>query len=354
MKNLYKKIISVVIAGLFLLPAQLFAGNEDRSGQAGAGQLLINPFARSSGWGGANVACVRGLEGMYLNVAGTAFTKKTELIFVNTQYMKGSDISINAFGLTQKVGETGVIGISIMSMTFGDIDITTAETPDGGIGTFSPQLMNIGVSYAKAFSNSIYGGLNFRVISESISNINALGLALDAGIQYVTGETENIKFGIALKNVGTTMRYKGDGLSITGEIPGWTDKSLSVDQRSATFELPSLLNIGGSYDFHLSKDHIVTAAGAFTSNSFSKDQYAIGFEYGWRKILQIRAGFRYEDGIFDDFDNGRTTVNTGPTCGFSVNAPINKEKGSTFSIDYSYRDTDPWEGTHSIGVRVSL
>ena len=103
--------------------------------------------------------------------------------------------------------------------------------------------MNIGVSYAKAFSNSIYGGLNFRVISESISNINALGLALDAGIQYVTGETENIKFGIALKNVGTTMRYKGDGLSITGEIPGWTDKSLSVDAVITKGIISLLINV---------------------------------------------------------------------------------------------------------------
>ena len=47
-------------------------------------RLLINPWARSSGWAGANVAGVRGLEGIYSNVAGLAFVEKTELIFSQT------------------------------------------------------------------------------------------------------------------------------------------------------------------------------------------------------------------------------------------------------------------------------
>ncbi len=44
-------------------------------------------------------------------------------------------------------------------MNFGDIDITTEDLPEGGIGTFSPKLTTINLGYAKEFSNSIYGGL---------------------------------------------------------------------------------------------------------------------------------------------------------------------------------------------------
>jgi hypothetical protein len=57
------------------------AGNEQRAGQAGASELLINPWARSSGWGGANTAGIKGLEALNLNVAGTAFTKKNRINF---------------------------------------------------------------------------------------------------------------------------------------------------------------------------------------------------------------------------------------------------------------------------------
>jgi len=121
MKKCFSQIVSVMIAGLLLLPALSFGGNEQRAGSSGASELLINPWARSSGWGDANVACVMGLEGMYQNIAGIAFTRKTELIFNNTQWMVGSGVVINNFGFAQKVGETGVLSVGVMNMNFGEI-----------------------------------------------------------------------------------------------------------------------------------------------------------------------------------------------------------------------------------------
>jgi hypothetical protein len=346
------KIFVLVLLLVTLFPViHLTAGNEDRSGQAGASELLINPWARSSGWGGANSASVRGLESIYQNVAGTAFTPKTELIFSRTSWLKGCGVNINNFGLSQKVGETGVLSLAVMSMSFGDLQITTVDLPEGGIGTFSPNLMNIAIGYAKAFSNSIYGGVTFRIISESISDASAQGLSLDAGIQYVTGETDNIKFGISLKNVGPRMKFKGDGLSFRGIIPG-NDNGFTVEQRSAEFELPSLINIGAAYDFKINTNNRLTAAGNFTSNSFTKDQYILGVEYGFKTYLMLRVGYMYEKGITKQAD--RTTAYTGPCGGFTVEIPLNKEKGSSFGLDYSYRATDPFQGTHSIGVRVNL
>src|SRR5256885_16775781 len=102
MKHLYKFISAFAIAIPIVLVSsvKLFAGNPDRAGQAGATELLVNPWARSSGWGNANTGSVRGLEAIYGNVAGTAFTKKTDIIFSHTQWLKGSEINVNAFGLT--------------------------------------------------------------------------------------------------------------------------------------------------------------------------------------------------------------------------------------------------------------
>lgn len=358
MKKYFKLFVPLALTGL-IISVNGFAGNPDRVGQAGATELLINPWARSSGWAGSNVAGARGLESMFLNVAGTAFTKKTEAMFARTQWLKGTDININSFGLTQHVGETGALGLSIMSMDFGDIPITTVDQPEGGLGTYSPQFMNIGLSYAKGFSDNIYGGITLRVITEKISNVSARGVSLDAGIQYVTGKYDQVKFGISLKNVGPRMRFTGDGLSFKTPVPAATNSSsyMTVEQRSASFELPSLLNIGGGYDFYLSKDSAkmktnrITAMGTFTSNSFSKDEFKIGLEYGWKNIVMVRVGYTYEKGITSKED--RTTVFTGPSAGFTVEVPFGKNK-STFGIDYSYRDTDPFQGTHSLGIRLNL
>ena len=62
-----------------LLASSAFAGNKDRTGQAGAGELLLNPWARSSGLFGLNAANVSGLEAMKCNIAGLSKTKKTKI-----------------------------------------------------------------------------------------------------------------------------------------------------------------------------------------------------------------------------------------------------------------------------------
>lgn len=358
MKHSYKLIIIVLGCFFFAIP-HAFAGNPDRAGQAGASELLINPWARSSGWAGANVAGSMGIESAFTNIAGTAHTRRTELVFSHQQYLKGSGISINSAGFSQHIGETGALGLAITTLDFGDIDVTTVESPEGKIGKFAPQFMNLGISYAKGFSDDIYAGLMLRVITEKTANINARGVALDAGIQYITGKNDQIKFGIAFKNVGPRMKFSGDGLSFKTPLPAATNGSttMTVDQRSAQFELPALLNIGVGYDFYLSKDSIklknnrLTVMGAFTSNSFQKDQFKLGLEYGWKNILMLRAGYAFEQGILTSTD--RTTVYTGPCAGFSLEIPLGKNK-STFGIDYSYTATNPFQGTHSIGARINL
>ncbi len=355
MKRMLKYTIAIALTGLFALPFNhALAGNRDRSGQAGASELLINPWARSSGWGGVNVASIKGLEAMFGNVAGVAHTQNTELIFAQTQWLKGTDIKISAFGFTQRVGESGVLGMSITSMSIGDIMITRTDLPEGGIGTYSPSYLNVGLSYSKAFSNSIYGGLLVRIINESIADASAGGIALDAGIQYVTGEQENIKFGIALKNIGPTLSFSGDGFDTRVFIPGNDDSQFSLTHRQAMFEMPATLSIGAAYDFLFDKSRF-TLAGNFQSNAFSNDLFMIGGEYSFRDYVMLRAGYTYEDGQFDDIESGnKITVSKGLSAGMSVQVPMNKEKGSVFSVDYSYRATDHFDGTHSIGVRIAL
>src|SRR5215207_371787 len=95
---------SILIAASLLIGSNdLLAGNEDRVGSAGASELLINPWARSSAWGDAGMSCVNGLEASFVNVAGLAFTDKTELIFNRTNWLQSTGIKMNSMGLAQRV-----------------------------------------------------------------------------------------------------------------------------------------------------------------------------------------------------------------------------------------------------------
>ena len=245
-----------------------------------------------------------------------------------------------------------------MSFDFGDIEITTPDQPEGGLGTYSPQFINIGVSYAHKFSDRIRTGITFRYISEAIPDASATGFALDAGIQYLTdiGGDEDLKrtrIGVSLRNVGTPMRFSGDGLKGRGSYEG-SDVTMTLSTPSERFELPTQVNIAFSQDFYFDANrfHKLTAAGTFTSNSFSYDQFIIGAQYSLKNIIMLRGGLLYEEDIFDE--NESMSVFTGPTAGFSVNVPFGKKSKNTFGIDYSYRATQHFSGVHQFGARLIL
>jgi hypothetical protein len=346
MKNISKKIAFTIVSLMFVVSAN--AGNEDRSGSASANQLLINPWARSSGLMGSNMAGVQGIEGAFLNVAGLAYVKRTEIAYANSNYLVGSDISINSIGLAQKIGDASVIGLTVMIMNYGDIEITSEDLPEGGVGKFSPRSSNFALSYARSFSNAIHGGITVRVISESIANMKASGVAFDAGIKYVTGKDDQFQLGITLKNFGPPLQFEGDGLYTDVEIVATGDQR-NLRQTSEAYEIPALLSIGGSYNFTLADDHKLKANAAFVSNSFSRDQFNFGAEYGLKERFFLRAGYMLERTTTEDATSA--TAFTGLGVGGSIKLPLS---AAHIMLNYSYRDTNPFNGVHSIGVSIAL
>ncbi|MEQ1732189.1 MAG: PorV/PorQ family protein [Bacteroidia bacterium] len=357
MKNIKNILAVAVLSGA---TAVTFAGNETRSGQAGATELLINPWARSSGFGNANASLIKGLESQFLNVAGLAHVKKTELILTRTNYLMGSGITFNSIGFAQHVGEAGVIGVSINSMSFGKIEVTNVDNPEGGVGYYSPSLTRINLSYAKTFSNNIYGGVNIKIINEGIANLNASGVAVDAGVQYQTnlkkGGPTNMHFGISLQNVGPTLKFSGDGVSFRGYAPqngyvppkGNSQTTLTVEQRVNEFEMPTLLNISAAYDIALAEQHRLSPSINFISNSFTKDQFCAGAEYAYKNMFMIRTGY-----IAEKKSDTYINIFRGFNAGASVEFPLGK-KGTTLALDYAFRDTRAYKGVHSVGLRLNL
>ncbi len=342
----------MVLSALSLQMA--FAGNDERRGTAGASELLINPWARNTGWGGVNVANVRGLDAMFSNVAGLAFVENIEVGYTATMLYGGknglsSGASINTFGIGVRLFERGVAGVYVMAMGFGDIDVTTYAVPEAGYnGTFTPSYMNINVAYAHSFTNTIHGAVNFKVVTESTDNVSGSGFGIDAGIQYVTGEDDELKFGISLKNWGPSMKFDGTGLSL--QMINAAGNNFTVETRQALMELPTCLNIGISYDFLFDKwDQRLTVAGAFTSNAFLRDNYTLGLEYSLMNRFQVRCGYIMQPGLWS---GSAATANNGLCAGASIDVPLSKkdENNIGLTIDYSYQTASPLRGTHAIGA----
>jgi hypothetical protein len=328
MNRTYTYLLSLAIV---LLAATAYAGNPDRQGEAGANQLLINPWARSAGLHSMNTACVTGTDAMYMNVAGLSrMDNRMQLQVGHTRYLDGADLSLNAVSLGQKLGK-GVLGLSLVAFDLGDLYLTTADNPEGSGATFSPSFYNIGVSYSHMFGNKVSVGATAKFVGESISNVGARAFALDAGVQYVTGENDNFKFGVSLKNVGSRMKYTGEGLAKQLPNPGPTfEYDNTYYERGATYELPSQLNIGVSYDWLFSASYKLTAMGNFA----------------------LRAGYK---GEFDASPGSvEATLDNGVSAGFSASVPLRRGSANRLSIDYGFRFTNVYNGIHNLGIRLDI
>lgn len=334
------------------MAGRLEAGNPDRQGEAGAYELLMVPYARTAGLHGLNTSLVRGVESLHQNVAGLSRINKTEVIVGHSIYLQGTGININALGLAQRVGKNGVFGFSLMALDFGNIAVTTTDQPEGTGADYSPNFFNLAVAYSHTFENRVSVGVAFRGVSEGISDVTAFGFAIDAGVQYVTGPKDNFRFGIALRNIGSRMAFGGEGLSVERPIPGRGEYTVTYSQRASGFELPSLLNLGASYDIYIGNVNRLSILGNFTANSFSRDQVGGGLEYSLNDMFMLRAGYKYELGTEDE---NTSPIYSGLSAGVSVQVPLSKEnKNSRFGIDYAYRQTRLWNGTHNLGIRFSI
>ena len=78
-----------------------------------------------------------------------------------------------------------------------------------------------------------------------------------------------------------------------------------------------------------------------------------GIEYAFNDMFFLRGAYKYEFGSNEN--NGEMApVETGPSAGVSLEVPMKKGSDNRFGIDYAYRVTQPWGGTHNLSVRITL
>ncbi len=351
-KNM-KKNITIFLS--FFMVAVAFAGNPDRTGEAGAYELLLNPWARSVGLNTLNTSFVRGAEAMNLNVAGLGRISGTEIGLTHSIYLQGTGLSMSSAAVAQKMANGGAFGLSINALNFGKIPVTTAGLPEGTGATFSPTFFNLGVSYAHVFEKKVSVGITARIVNETVADVSASAIALDAGVQYITGSEkfpERFKFGISLRNVGSRMKFGGQGLNYSAtNADGTLPYKITVSTQPNEFELPSQLNIGAAYDFLPEEMMRLTGVFNFTSNAFARDEVGGGLEFSFNNLVALRGGYRYEVGLVTD---GKQSVFTGLAGGVTFNIPGKKDSEKMMSVDYSYQATRVWGGTHNISLRLNL
>ncbi|NOZ03663.1 MAG: PorV/PorQ family protein [FCB group bacterium] len=342
-------------------------GSKARRGTAGAQELLIPVGSRGTAMAGAYLAGLSGVEAAEWNVAGLARIKGNgEAMFSRSQWL--GDINVN-YGVVAAAAGRNYFGLSLKSLDFGDIPITTVLQPDGTGGKYSPSFITLGFLYSRRMTDRIMFGTGVKFVSETIMREQATGMALDAGVQYQSSSS-GIQIGASIRNLGMSMLFSGSDLEEfhqpDGTEPGTPAEPRQI--RSSNFELPTTFELGIAYgpvDMGPAK---ATIAASFLNNNFSFDEYRFGGEANVLDILYLRGGMTigYDpeaygpDGIKGTKDDSQDEVYEwsteefiwGPTFGFGLD--LAKITGIGLSVDYSYRTAKFFKGVNWLSIKIAF
>lgn len=340
-----RKLITIVLtvtAVFVLLTSQTFGQNE-KLAQTGFKFLSVSTDARVSGMSEAITSVEGYSSSMFFNPASMARLYEqqsyTEVSLGQTNWIADINYIHGSVAFTPYDGQYGVIGVSFLSVDYGDFQKTIRANNEKGyidIGTYKPTAMMIGIGYAKALSEKFAIGGNvkycFRDLGTHVVGIDPTGsfteksysldvMAFDFGILYKTG-LESLNLGMSVRNFAPEIEYEEESF-----------------QLPLTFKIGLSANVVDFVDFVDPEMHSFLLSIDASHPRDYKEQLMFGGEYIFMDILALRGGY-----ITEGDENG-FTAGVGLQHGFS---------DFNFAFDYAYAPFGIFDDVHRISMRFGL
>ncbi len=289
------------------------AQGQDKLAQTGFQFLSVGQSARAVALGNAFTTVVGTPNNMFYNPAGLAEIKGTINVSINYfNWIADIQHTSAAATYTPAGGEYGVIGMSVQSVNYGDLDGTMVWNNSQGFvetGTFNPTALAVGLSYARALTDRFMVGGQVKLVGQYLGTSSlpsgntkdnvANVVAFDFGTIYKTG-FESLVFGMSVRNFSEEIKF--------------------VEE---SFQLPLTFQIGLSVnaaDFFMQgqEDHAMWVTVDAVHPRSYPEYINLGLEYEFRKIFALRFGY-ISNQSQNDF-----------SLGFGVNQ-------SGFSVNYAYQ-----------------
>jgi len=292
-----------------------------RAGTSSAQFLKIGVGARAAGLGEAFVALADDASALYWNPAGLALLPGTQVHFTHAQWP--AEIEYEFVGLTKKMAQMGVIGLSFASLHMDDMEVTTEYRPHGTGEYFSYGDFLGAVSYARQLTDRFSFGISFKFIQEDLAELTSRGWVLDMGTYYRTG-FRSLRIAANLANFGPNFRPGGSYL-------GLNEQGQEVTRRYEAFAPPTVFRLGTAMEVLERDTQRLTLCFAMNHPVDNTENASLGMEYQFLKILCARLGykFNYDEESF--------------TAGAGFELPI---WTSHMRIDYAYTDFGVLQSAH--------
>ena len=331
-----KILIIFLICLISVVP--IFAQDISRVGTSAAQFLKLGVGARAEALGGAAVTMATDVTALYWNPASIASINKTSLtVSRNDLY---ADLSYNFVGIVHPLGNSSALGISVIFLDTGNMEITTLSSPEGTGSEFNWESYCIGISYSRYVTDRLRLGGTVKYIREGAYHQKAQAFAIDLGSLLDTGVL-GMKLGMCLSNFGGNMQLSGPSSGVSYDRWENNPGTLSSDAylKTEAYPLPMTLRMGLStqligHDGQITKSEInnlTLAVDAFDPND-SLMRSNLGLEYVWNNILAFRGGyhgFSVEDDFYDSYN----------TASYSFGGGLNYDFNFThIQVDYAFTD----------------
>lgn len=343
-----KKIIKYISLVIFISLLVNFYGvaQQQKLGQTGMKFLNMSVDARVSAFGDAVTSLENNSVSMFYNPAAMArLDGIADFTVGSTQFIADINYYHGALAISPFDGDYGVIGLSFVSVDYGEFLGTVRANNEQGfidVGTYSPTALAIGIGYAKALSEKFSVGANVKYVRQSLgtSIINAIDfdpvtntyasssseenkldvMAFDFGVLYKTG-FESLNIGMSVRNFAREVKYKQEG-----------------------FQLPIIFQIGASFNFadimEVNRDEhsFLVTVDANHPRDYP-EQINFGLEYTFMEILSLRAGY--------------STPND--ERGFSTGVGLKKDIGGVdLGVDYGYTPFGIFDSVHRLTLNFAF
>jgi len=269
---------------ILLLPSLAFSQEFAKSGTVGAQFLKIGIGARGAALGGAYEAVSNDITAVFWNPSGLVNVEGTSVYLSHIEWL--AEIGYEALAVSHEFPGIGTFGISIAYMSSGDIERTTVENPDGGIGTFSTEEMLAGITYARKLTDKFSFGATAKFVREKLDDQTSNAWATDLGVMYYTG-FHSLRLGMSVRNFGPEIQLSGNYLDYDNGV-------LQDDPTDyLAYHFPMTFKLGLAMEVMDKEESRITLAADVVHPNDNIERINAGCEAFMWKMLALRGGYTF-------------------------------------------------------------
>jgi len=322
-----------------------------RVGTTTANFLEIGFGAAGNAMGDAFVSVADDLSSIYWNPAGLGYMTQTEALFIYQPWLVDINTSFVAVGVV--LPRIGTLSLGLISVDYGDMQVTTLAMQEGTGETFSPNDIAVSCSYGRRITTWFSFGASAKYISSTIWHMTARAFAVDLGVIINTGffsptasKKHGLNLGMSISNYGTKMKY--DGIDLIRPIDILPDEAGNFRDvpgqfRLQDWELPLIFRLGVSINPIVRGNQQVTLSVDALHPNNNSESVNVGMQYA---VLLPTLGKLFLRGGYKALFMEKSEYGLSLGGGVIMNLFGNKK----IKIDYAFRNVGILGNAHSYSV----